>query len=173
MKNLYKIILGIVATGTVATAGVITANKIMENKEEETMTKEIQSISVENQNENNTEAENIINNSVEIKVEESNNNEIVKPSTSTSANTQITTKQPVISTQPVETTKVEKEKQIVCTINIIEYAKRQEWVEGIAQIVELRLNGTTVYKNTNIIDFDNNITTTIKGKRKRSFSINT
>ncbi len=159
MKNVWKIILGVLATGTVATAGVITANKIMENEEkEDVMAKQVQSTNIENTLEPENAIENIVENRIENNVEN-----IVQPEVKTQTPAVQSTPK-ATSAQLEQTQKVEQEKEISCTINIKQYAEYQHWREGEPQKIELQLDGVTIYQNANITDFNNNITVKAKGK---------
>lgn len=170
MKKFIKILLGIIGVGTITTAGVITGNKIIENKEGNNLmvnivenTTDKNEISEESLNNENTTVETVEpDNNVEVQETENKNEENPKTTTNSKATVKEQNNENVIP-----------EKEITCTVNVKELAENQNWKENSTlNTIEIRVDGKTIYKNTNV-DYANNdfLTIPIKGTGEKLIAL--
>lgn len=151
MKNIYKLILGIVGAGTITTAGIVTANKIMDNNRGKDMKNTVETMSIVSQNEVEEEKknENLIENIAE---------EITEVSKQPKETEQTTTTTVPIPNEPIEENKEPTiEKEIICTIPIV----GEDWEENTE--FKLELNNKQVYIGK-LMDKSKDIKISIKGK---------
>lgn len=170
MKKFIKILLGIIGVGTITTAGVITGNKIIENKEGNNQMANI----VENTVEKNRTSEETLNDeSIAGEIVESNNNVEVQETENKTEEKPKTTVNSKATVKESNDEKLATEGEITCTVNVKELAENQNWKENTTlNTIEIRADGKTIYKNTNV-DYENNdfLTIPIKGTGEKIITL--
>lgn len=170
MKKFIKILLGIIGVGTITTAGVITGNKIIENKEGNNQMANIVGNTVEK---NRTSEESLNDESIAGEIVESNNNVEVQETENKTEEKPKTTVNSKATVKESNDEKLATEREITCTVNVKELAENQNWKENSTlNTIEIRADGKTIYKNTNV-DYENNdfLTISIKGTGEKIITL--